>query len=281
MWPKKPVHWIENGKVYVSVVFTWQVEDVLPGWVLGGPGAKLLGIDNGDYPGAIKKHNPDACFTTRGCIRKCGFCAVPILEGDFREIEKPELGPIVCDNNFLASSRKHFDRVIDGLKRFNDIDFNQGLDSRLMDEYKATRLAELDIGRIRLSWDYIDIEPFGAIYLLHNYAKIPKSKISVYVLIGFNDTPGEALYKLKTILERGYRPYPLRYQPLDARRKNDYIGPGWTSKEFYRFTQYWSRLRHYGSIPFNEFRVELRRMSSKGRTTLFQSVNAGSNPVVR
>jgi len=36
----------------------------------------------------LRLHNPDATFTTRGCPRACPFCAVPRIEGKFRELRK-------------------------------------------------------------------------------------------------------------------------------------------------------------------------------------------------
>ena len=35
----------------------------------------------------LSLHNPDATFTTRGCIRACPFCTVPRTEGRFVELQ--------------------------------------------------------------------------------------------------------------------------------------------------------------------------------------------------
>ena len=48
--------------------------------------------------------------------------------------------------------------MIDKLKPLSGIDFNQGLDARLLTEYHAERLAELDLKMVRLAWDHIGLE---------------------------------------------------------------------------------------------------------------------------
>lgn len=92
---------------------------------------------------AINKINPLATKTTTGCVRKCKFCLVPKTEGKFQELDDWEDKPILIDNNLLASSRKHFDRVIDRLIKWGWADFNQGLDARLLTDYHAKRIAEI------------------------------------------------------------------------------------------------------------------------------------------
>jgi len=76
-------------------------------------------------------------FITRGCIRKCKWCLVPNKEGDIRpymsieEIIQDKKQAILMDNNILASDFgiKQIERIID-LKI--KVDFNQGLDSRIV-----------------------------------------------------------------------------------------------------------------------------------------------------
>jgi len=254
-WPKKPVIWEESGVLYASVVFSWQLKDVPKEAIVGGPAAKVAGLNTDDIPGVLWRHNPDACFTTRGCIRKCKFCAVPKAEGNFQELANINLRPIICDNNFLASSRKHFDKIIDGLKSFEGVDFNQGLDHRLLTSYHAHRLAELHTYVIRLAWDNSKDNPFPAIDLLRK-AGFSKNRIRLYVLIGYDDTPDDALFRLQTLKDSGYMPNPMRYQPINTPKKNSYISANWTDGELKRYMKYWARLRYTGSIPFSEFALD-------------------------
>lgn len=146
--------------------------------------------------------------------------------------------------------------MVDSLKPLGGIDFNQGLDARLLTGHHATRLAELDLLFVRLAWDNIRIEKdFIRAFELLRRAGFPKRMIRSYVLIGYNDTPEDAFYRLETIRQLGATPYPMRYQPLDALRRNEYVAPAWTDKELKRFVRYWSNLNRLGAIPFAEFEM--------------------------
>lgn len=269
-WSGGLAEWIDGNTAYLSVVFSWKLQEAYQraAWLsqqgylvrAGGPAVamnpdSMSGIAQvGGTVDALSRHNPNATFTSRGCIRKCPFCAVPKIEGDLVELTDWPIRPIVCDNNFLACSRKHFDRVIDRLKGVAGVDFNQGLDARMITDYHAQRLAELDYVCIRFAWDDTRTERlFMRGFETAKRAGIQADKIRVYVLIGFNDTPDDALYRLEAVRGLGAYPNPMRYQPLDSRRKNEYVGPNWTDAELKRYMRYWANLRITCNIPFAEF----------------------------
>lgn len=286
MWPKKAIDWIENGTALVSIPFTWELPQAYSRCVFlreqgykvraGGPAVSLMPdylVDVAEIGGevdALKHHNPNATFTSRGCIRKCGFCAVPKIEGDLVELDDWEPKPIVCDNNLLACSKAHFDGVIDALKPFREVDFNQGLDARLLSDYHAERLAELDCLLIRLAWDHIKVEgqTLAAIDKICK-AGFPPNKIRVYVLIGHKDHPDDALYRLETLKSLGVLPCLMRFQPLDALEKNSYVSPNWSEQEFKKFAAYWGRQVWYGHLSFDEFDIVKR--SKKRRAQLLET----------
>jgi hypothetical protein len=208
---------------------------------------------------ALPRHNPAATFTSRGCIRQCSFCAVPRLEDDLRELDDWPIRPIVCDNNLLATSRAHFDRVVDSLKPLRHVDFNQGLDARLLTRYHAGRLAELDC-TVRLALDSTRNESaFMEAYHLLRKAGIPKKRIRVYVLIGYQDSPDDALHRLQLVRGLGVTPNPMRYNPLDSLMRDAYVGPNWTDRELTRYVRYWSHLQFFGAVPFEEFETTFER----------------------
>lgn len=270
MWKKRFIYWVDNGTVYVSIPFTWDLPKAYSACVFfksegyevkaGGPAVKLMPEQMGGYVSneqvdALCQHNPDAVFTSRGCIRQCEFCAVPKIEGDLLELDNWTPKPIICDNNLLACSKMHFDKVIDSLKGINQVDFNQGLDARLLTMEKASRLVELDLRMVRLAWDYIEMESRvrESIATLTSFG-IPKSMITVFCLIGFKDTPDDALYRLQSIKDLGLWPFAMRYQPLKTLVKNKYIGENWTKRELLRFSRYWNRQIWLKNIPFEEYR---------------------------
>jgi len=271
MWPKKAIDWVENNTAFVSVPFTWELPQAYSRCVFlreqgykvraGGPAVSLMPdyiadvAEVGGEVNALKHHNPNATLTSRGCIRKCGFCAVPKIEPRFEELDQWEPKPIVCDNNLLACSKSHFDKVIDLLKGIKGIDFEQGLDARLLTDYHAQRIAELNLNLVRFAWDNIKNESAIMKAIERTVtAGIPKSKIRVYVLFNFNDTPEDALYRLQTLKDMRVWPNPARFQPLDALKRNAYVAPEWTERELKRMMRYWYKQRWLGGISFDDYR---------------------------
>jgi len=270
-WKNGVVDWTEDETAFVSVPFTWELPKAYQRCIMlaaegyhvraGGPAVSLMPdyladvAEIGGEVDALPHHNPNATFTSRGCIRKCQFCAVPRIEGKLRELDDWAVRPIVCDNNIIACSRAHFDDVIDKLKPLRNVDFNQGLDTRLLTEYHAERLAELHLPIVRIAWDTISYERFvmRAIDRLTN-AGISPRRVRAYVLIACEDTPEDALYRLETLRQRGINSFLMRYQPLDTLKRDAYIGPHWDATTLISFKRYWGR-PHISPkwIHFNDF----------------------------
>ena len=182
-------------------------------------------------------------FTSRGCIRDCPFCAVPKLEGKIRSIITDVENYVHCehkkiilwDNNFLASP--DWKEVLKNLQEMGlKIDFNQGLDARLINEEKAKMLAGLKIPIVRMAYDKVDEKNAikNAVNLLADYG-INRRKILFYILYNFyddgqayGDTPDDFLAKIRDIQELGCVSYPMRFEPLVSKKKNHYISPLWT-----------------------------------------------------
>jgi hypothetical protein len=270
--------WQEEQTAFLSVVFSWNLPDAYQRavWLrtqglrvrAGGPAVTMNPgyladvAECGGKVNALPYHNSQATFTSRGCIRRCSFCAVPKIEGDLHELEDHEWEPrpIVCDNNLLACSWSHFAHVIERLYPIKQVDFNQGLDARLLTTEHAQLLATLNLYCIRLAWDNTHDEAlFRRAFAMLVKAGIPERKIRVYVLFGFRDTPDDALYRLETIRGLGGLPNPARYQPLDAMRRNEYVAPGWSDAELTRFMRYWYNLRITSKVPFAEFCTTYRK----------------------
>ena len=99
-------------------------------------------------------------FSMRGCIRKCAFCAVPRLEGktsgqaqSIRDLIAPEHKKVVLwDNNVLGVP--NWQDVIDELDAAGvSVDFNQGLDARLITPEVADQLSRLKLPLVRMAYD--------------------------------------------------------------------------------------------------------------------------------
>ena len=116
-WKKGIASWKCGDTLYVSVPFTWLMPEAEKlaathrGPVkIGGPGTMRPNQTCEGFEPLIF-HNPCATFTTRGCPNRCSFCAVPKLEPEYKEIPNFRPAPVVCDNNLLAASKKHLERV--------------------------------------------------------------------------------------------------------------------------------------------------------------------------
>lgn len=129
-------------------------------------------------------------FLTRGCIRKCEWCIVPTKEGDIKP--HSDIGDfienynsvILMDNNVLASEHGilQIEKII---KHGYNIDFNQGVDCRLIDNTISKMLSRVKwIRYIRLACDSINNIKYidRAVKLLNNHG-IKNYKIFVYILI--------------------------------------------------------------------------------------------------
>jgi hypothetical protein len=259
-WPKKPIQWRdEQGVLCVSVVFTWHLPMVRE-WCfgidarVGGPATKLMpnyfeDIPNiqvgGEIEGVLQRHNPQATFTSRGCIRRCGFCGVGMMEGPLRPLEDwPDL-PTICDNNLFACPQSHFDRVIERLKQWGYADFNQGLDPRLLTEYHAQRLKEIGRPVIRLALDHPrEYGEWDKAYQCLRRAKFPKALIRSYVLIGYDSDPSEAWQRCEWVYQNyKIKPLPMWFHALNALKRNQVTKHqeelGWNDYERRRIMQWY------------------------------------------
>jgi len=204
------------------------------------PEAEGLCPDYSLVPEWNEKSKASIVFSTRGCIRSCTFCGVSRIEGRLnseRASIKDLIWPghtrvIFFDNNFLAS--KSWENVLSEVKDLGlAVDFNQGLDARLITEKVAKKISELKIDRfVRISYDTSDVGPAveKAIELL-NSTGIDGRNILVYLLYNFTDSPQDFFARTKNVLSWGAVAYPMRFQPIYTLKKNDYISPQWSQEQ--------------------------------------------------
>lgn len=245
-WQKGILTWDDAGALCISVVFTWNLpiarkyaEAMRHRRVrIGGPAVALMpqfllgcGAEvGGNIPGVLQRFNPLATRTSVGCIRRCTFCSVPTIEGlpTLKEFGKrqmelsdwPDL-PVISDNNLLANSIEHFDRVCDRLEKHEWCDFNQGTDARLITEHHAERLARLKRSVIRLALDsmsYADDWVAALERLLR--AGVAKRNVRSYVLCGFGTSPEQSWKVCEFVESRGIKPLPQWFHELDALEHN-------------------------------------------------------------
>jgi hypothetical protein len=97
-------------------------------------------------------------FASRGCFRKCGFCIVDQKEGAYKRAQHPSkwFDPkfkkiTFLDNNILID-KEWFSEITDWcISQKLEVQFNQGLDIRLVDTEIAQKLFEIKDHSTRLS----------------------------------------------------------------------------------------------------------------------------------
>lgn len=199
-------------------------------------------------------------YASRGCIRKCHFCGVPKLEGAQRDSmpianliegisaahgEKRDL--ILMDNNVTASPRFKeiieeirslgFERdavlVRNGRKLKRRVDFNQGVDARILckDPMYLKEMAKICISPLRIAFDHLGLKkPYvQAVRYAHEFGI---GQLSNYMLYNFHDSPADLYERLKINIdlneELGVRiwSFPMRYQPVNLKDRS-HVGPKW------------------------------------------------------
>jgi len=118
----------------------------------------------------------------------------------------------ILDNNFFANPSWR-DAVADILRIGQPVKLH-GIDVRIMDEEQAEALKAMKIdGYIHIAWDLpkMDLRP-----KLENMLKFLKPyRIACYVLIGFDSTPEEDLYRVMTLKEYGISPFAMPFNKDD------------------------------------------------------------------
>jgi radical SAM superfamily enzyme YgiQ (UPF0313 family) len=154
------------------------------------------------------------------------------------------------DKKFAPLYEKHvYGKVKIGRGRVRYVDFNQGIDARLITETKINKLAEVNISPLRIAFDHWGIDPHKprskpmreiyekAVILATSYGIC---NLSNYLLYNTdNDTPDELYKRLKLnvrLCEKlgvSIYSFPMKYHPIDNPSYFDnrnFTGKAWNRK---------------------------------------------------
>ena len=218
--------------VYISCIFNWNkdkansIADYYRGLGcdvnLGGTGINLeYDRDMDDiYPDyTLYDMDYDLGFTTRGCIRHCYFCVVPKKEGFFRVVEHPSRfhdpnhsSVILMDNNILANV-EWFKEVAEYLitNRLK-VDFNQGLDIRLVNPEIASiikRLKPMKIWHFAFDSLTYKAEVIRGIRYLYDAGVNLRNCANFYVYLHNDDQYESALKRCQILKSFNCLPYVM------------------------------------------------------------------------
>ena len=213
-----PLFHLPDLPVHVSVTFTWDIERgerLAKAWSLKTSDVHLGGPAFGEKPGQFTPGRflkPGITITSRGCPKHCPWCLVA-REGRLRQlIIKP--GHIIQDNNILACSRRHFEKVCEMLSQQKKAaQFKGGLDVDYLTAWHVDQLK-----KIRVSELWVAADSNAAVSKLDKAADLlgdySIAKKRCYVLIGFDgDTPSLAKSRCRAVYSRGFLPFAQYYRP--------------------------------------------------------------------
>lgn len=195
-------------------------------------GKEVFDAENhSDLPPEIEKMFPDysiypqhhfaVAMTSRGCPRGCAFCHVKSKEGTTHKVAnvsdfyagQDHIESL--DPNILACKEKR-----DLLRQYREtkatVNFNQGLDIRLMTDADIDDLNHMRVKRLHFAWDNPadDLEPKFR-YWKDNFRR--KTKIgTVYVLTNFGSTLEQDLYRISVLRDMGFDPFVMIYDKPNA-----------------------------------------------------------------
>ena len=158
-------------------------------------------------------------FLSRGCPRGCSFCHVENKEGrasrkvaDLSEFWNGQKNIVLCDPNILACPdwKDLLQQLIDSKAT---VDFNQGLDIRVMTEEKAKMLKQIRTRDLHFAWDrYQDKDKILPKFEVFKGITGKRDRdLIVYVLCNFDTTIEQDLERIYTLRKMGYWAYVMLY----------------------------------------------------------------------
>lgn len=218
-------------RIYKSKIFTFTPDDKTP-WncevICGGTGydvksrlpkeiEKSTAMDYSFYP----QYPFSVQFFSRGCIRSCPFCVVKEKEGLIHAVEPVQLNPRgkwieVLDNNFFANPEWHFaiDYLLKAKAKVNLL----GVDVRIMNEEQAFFLNRLPLYKsIHIAWDLPQLDLTPKLKEVTKY--IAPYKLMCYILVGFNSTMAQDIYRIERCRELGIKPYVMPYRDYENKKQ--------------------------------------------------------------
>lgn len=266
----------EYDKVYMSKVFSFTPDFQYPIYskeIEKGGSGYCIEIENGrevyhkerdrELPYEIEHIFPDYSiygeltkdtafgFLTRGCPRGCDFCIVKNKEGqcsvkvaDLSEFWNGQENIVLCDPNILAC-KDH----IELLEQLRDsgakVNFNQGLDIRLINDRNLELLKQIRLKSIHFAFDRWQdkdiIEPKLRAFSEQTGFDRHKGQVMVYILMNFDTTIEQDLYRINLCRELNFSPYPMIYDKEHC-------------KKIYKRLQRWCNNNIFWSVPtFEEY----------------------------
>ena len=229
--------------------------------------------------------------TTRGCVRKCGFCGTYIIEPEWlckksikNEIFMKKI--IFYDNNLLAN--KYIDNILDELielkkeKKISYLESQSGFDGRILlkNPKLAKKLKDAGFKNPKIAWDHsVNQADFikKQIDILVE-AGFTAKEISIFMIYNYEPNYEEMEEKRVYCANWGVQITDCRYRPLDQTfdeyspskhkgqtNKDYHINDNWTDQKIRKFRRNIRRhnicMRH--EVDYHSTLLERKKIPQK------------------
>ena len=193
-------------------------------------------------------------FLTRGCPRGCGFCHVASKEGkcsykvaDLSEFWRGQKNIVLCDPNILAC-KDHLDLLQQLADSGAKVNFNQGLDIRLINDKNLEILKQIRLDSIHFAFDRWQdreiIEPRLRKFVKRTGYNKDKGHVMCYILCNYDTTLEQDIHRIQFCRELRISPYPMIYDKEHA-------------DPIYKHLQRWCNNWIFWRVPtFEEYKKE-------------------------
>lgn len=251
----------DYDKVYCSKIFSFTQLPPLPdNCIIGGTGVDFYNRLPDEIENAKPSYHLYNCdyhlgFSMKGCRFACKFCCVPKKEGkpyNYNTIDEILINPnaknklMLLDNDFFGGEnwRENLNRMIE-LKL--KVCFCQGLNIRIITSEQAELLAKVNYMNSKFLHKYITFawDKFNDEKLILDgiercvKAGIPTKNMQFFVLIGYDTTPEQDLYRVEMLRDLGALPYVMPYNKSDYYQK--------------RFTRWVNHRAIFKTVEFNNY----------------------------
>jgi hypothetical protein len=216
--------------VYCSSLFGFTDKAEVPDRAIcGGTGFDVasrlsMAIERSDMDYSIYPNCEQSfIWFSRGCPRSCPWCIVREKEGYLCSVTAKNLNPkgkyiTVADNSFFAPIT--WGLAMHQLREWaQPVDF-QGIDVRTITEGQCRSLNTLKHHKqIKIAWD----RPKDEVAVLDGIARLTRYikpyRLMCYVLIGFDSTGAEDMYRIETLRKLKIDPFVMPYDKKDPYQK--------------------------------------------------------------
>lgn len=162
---------------------------------------------------------------------------------DLSEFWKGQKKIVLCDPNILACP-EHLQLLQQLVASGSKVNFNQGIDIRLVNEKNIELLKQIRLDGVHFAFDRWQdreiIEP--KLRMFAERTGYERHKVMVYILVNFDTTIEQDLYRIQLCRELNFAPYPMIYD-------KEHCDP------IYRKMQRWCNNRIFWKTPtFDEYK---------------------------